>query len=166
MNGSQDQLQNTSKKFYTLHLSANVKSLYNEWVMETLQTQWDSVLRQGKRTTSSNDTNKSLALAKSAAQHCPYTVTWWTKSRITEGCSYCAFFMLLNNYMQNKVTEDQWEEVTLQYCHLFTLCFADPHIKVSGKRDDVKEAKEKIMSVLDTKVSYITRAVWVSFNCT
>lgn len=30
---------------------------------------------------------------------------------------------------------------------------SDPHIKVSGKRDNVKEAKEKIMSVLDTKVS-------------
>ena len=29
----------------------------------------------------------------------------------------------------------------------------DPHIKVSGKRENVKEAKEKIMSVLDTKVS-------------
>ncbi|OBS68595.1 hypothetical protein A6R68_02866 [Neotoma lepida] len=27
----------------------------------------------------------------------------------------------------------------------------DPHIKVSGKKDDVKEAKEMIMSVLDTK---------------
>ncbi|KAJ8365660.1 hypothetical protein SKAU_G00144910 [Synaphobranchus kaupii] len=29
----------------------------------------------------------------------------------------------------------------------------DPHIKVSGKKDNVKEAKEKIMSVLDTKQS-------------
>ncbi|XP_036078516.1 protein bicaudal C homolog 1 isoform X6 [Rousettus aegyptiacus] len=29
----------------------------------------------------------------------------------------------------------------------------DPHIKVSGKKEDVKEAKEMIMSVLDTKVS-------------
>ncbi|ERE92780.1 putative protein bicaudal C [Cricetulus griseus] len=28
---------------------------------------------------------------------------------------------------------------------------SDPHIKVSGKKDDVKEAKEMIMSVLDTK---------------
>jgi len=34
-------------------------------------------------------------------------------------------------------------------------CISDPHIKVSGKRDNVKEAKEKIMSVLDTKVSQI-----------
>lgn len=31
--------------------------------------------------------------------------------------------------------------------------FTDPHIKVSGKKEDVKEAKEMIMSVLDTKVS-------------
>lgn len=30
--------------------------------------------------------------------------------------------------------------------------FTDPHIKVSGKKENVKEAKEKIMSVLDTKV--------------
>ncbi|KAJ7395581.1 bicaudal C-like protein 1 [Pitangus sulphuratus] len=29
----------------------------------------------------------------------------------------------------------------------------DPHIKVSGKKENVKEAKERIMSVLDTKVS-------------
>lgn len=34
-----------------------------------------------------------------------------------------------------------------------TVFLTDPHIKVSGKRDNVKEAKEKIMSVLDTKVS-------------
>lgn len=37
-----------------------------------------------------------------------------------------------------------------------SLCFwflTDPHIKVSGKKEDVKEAKEMIMSVLDTKVS-------------
>lgn len=32
------------------------------------------------------------------------------------------------------------------------ICFIDPHIKVSGKKENVKEAKEKIMSVLDTKV--------------
>lgn len=39
---------------------------------------------------------------------------------------------------------------------MFTLCVSfliDPHIKVSGKKEDVKEAKEMIMSVLDTKVS-------------
>lgn len=38
----------------------------------------------------------------------------------------------------------------------WTVCFwfiIDPHIKVSGKKEDVKEAKEMIMSVLDTKVS-------------
>lgn len=33
------------------------------------------------------------------------------------------------------------------------LFLTDPHIKVSGKREDVQEAKEKIMSVLDTKVT-------------
>lgn len=32
------------------------------------------------------------------------------------------------------------------------ISFIDPHIKVSGKKENVKEAKEKIMSVLDTKV--------------
>lgn len=39
---------------------------------------------------------------------------------------------------------------------IWTLCswfLTDPHIKVSGKKEDVKEAKEMIMSVLDTKVS-------------
>ena len=30
---------------------------------------------------------------------------------------------------------------------------ADPHIKVCGRRDNVKEAKDRIMSVLDTKVN-------------
>ncbi|KAG7325551.1 hypothetical protein KOW79_011867 [Hemibagrus wyckioides] len=38
----------------------------------------------------------------------------------------------------------------------------DPHIKVSGKRDDVKEAKEKIMSVLDTKSNRVTLKMDVS----
>lgn len=33
------------------------------------------------------------------------------------------------------------------------LSFPDPHIKVSGDPDDVKLAKDRIMSVLDTKVS-------------
>ncbi|XP_051968023.1 protein bicaudal C homolog 1-like [Xyrauchen texanus] len=38
----------------------------------------------------------------------------------------------------------------------------DPHIKVSGKRDHVKEAKEKIMSVLDTKSNRVTLKMDVS----
>ncbi|XP_056332799.1 protein bicaudal C homolog 1-B isoform X2 [Danio aesculapii] len=38
----------------------------------------------------------------------------------------------------------------------------DPHIKVSGKRDDVREAKEKIMSVLDTKSHRVTLKMDVS----
>ena len=31
--------------------------------------------------------------------------------------------------------------------------FVDPHIKVQGDPENVKKAKEKIMAVLDTKVS-------------
>ncbi|XP_035307103.1 protein bicaudal C homolog 1 isoform X5 [Cricetulus griseus] len=38
----------------------------------------------------------------------------------------------------------------------------DPHIKVSGKKDDVKEAKEMIMSVLDTKSNRVTLKMDVS----
>uniref|UniRef100_A0A8C9REQ1 BicC family RNA binding protein 1 n=1 Tax=Scleropages formosus TaxID=113540 RepID=A0A8C9REQ1_SCLFO len=38
----------------------------------------------------------------------------------------------------------------------------DPHIKVSGKRDNVLEAKEKIMSVLDTKSNRVTLKMDVS----
>ncbi|XP_026078858.1 protein bicaudal C homolog 1-like isoform X1 [Carassius auratus] len=38
----------------------------------------------------------------------------------------------------------------------------DPHIKVSGKRDNVKEAKEKIVSVLDTKSNRVTLKMDVS----
>uniref|UniRef100_A0A672S135 BicC family RNA binding protein 1 n=1 Tax=Sinocyclocheilus grahami TaxID=75366 RepID=A0A672S135_SINGR len=38
----------------------------------------------------------------------------------------------------------------------------DPHIKVSGKREDVREAKEKIMSVLDTKSNRVTMKMDVS----
>ncbi|KAK6487577.1 protein bicaudal C-like protein 1-B-like [Huso huso] len=38
----------------------------------------------------------------------------------------------------------------------------DPHIKVSGKKDNVKEAKEKIMSVLDTKSNRVTLKMDVS----
>uniref|UniRef100_A0A8C1BUB1 BicC family RNA binding protein 1 n=1 Tax=Cyprinus carpio carpio TaxID=630221 RepID=A0A8C1BUB1_CYPCA len=40
----------------------------------------------------------------------------------------------------------------------------DPHIKVSGKREDVQEAKEKIMSVLDTKSNRVTLKMDVSHN--
>ncbi|XP_023686557.1 protein bicaudal C homolog 1 isoform X1 [Paramormyrops kingsleyae] len=38
----------------------------------------------------------------------------------------------------------------------------DPHIKVCGKKDNVKEAKEKIMSVLDTKSNRVTLKMDVS----
>ncbi|XP_069467327.1 protein bicaudal C homolog 1 isoform X2 [Ambystoma mexicanum] len=38
----------------------------------------------------------------------------------------------------------------------------DPHIKVSGKRDHVKEAKDRIMSVLDTKSNRVTLKMDVS----
>jgi len=39
---------------------------------------------------------------------------------------------------------------------LITTCIlhpTDPHIKVCGKRDSVREARQRIMAVLDTKVS-------------
>jgi hypothetical protein len=36
---------------------------------------------------------------------------------------------------------------------VFYLLFADPHIKVAGRLDDVRSAKEKIMEILDTRVS-------------
>ncbi|XP_023387692.1 protein bicaudal C homolog 1 isoform X6 [Pteropus vampyrus] len=39
---------------------------------------------------------------------------------------------------------------------------SDPHIKVSGKKEDVKEAKEMIMSVLDTKSNRVTLKMDVS----
>ncbi|XP_004645928.1 protein bicaudal C homolog 1 isoform X3 [Octodon degus] len=38
----------------------------------------------------------------------------------------------------------------------------DPHIKVSGRKEDVKEAKEMIMSVLDTKSNRVTLKMDVS----
>uniref|UniRef100_UPI00398F478E protein bicaudal C homolog 1-like isoform X2 n=1 Tax=Pristiophorus japonicus TaxID=55135 RepID=UPI00398F478E len=38
----------------------------------------------------------------------------------------------------------------------------DPHIKVGGKKENVKEAKEKIMSVLDTKSNRVTLKMDVS----
>ncbi|XP_062959149.1 protein bicaudal C homolog 1 isoform X5 [Cynocephalus volans] len=38
----------------------------------------------------------------------------------------------------------------------------DPHIKVSGKKEDVREAKEMIMSVLDTKSNRVTLKMDVS----
>ncbi|XP_074856242.1 protein bicaudal C homolog 1 isoform X1 [Carettochelys insculpta] len=38
----------------------------------------------------------------------------------------------------------------------------DPHIKVSGRKENVKEAKEKIMSVLDTKSNRVTLKMDVS----
>ncbi|XP_017560442.1 protein bicaudal C homolog 1-A [Pygocentrus nattereri] len=38
----------------------------------------------------------------------------------------------------------------------------DPHIKVSGRREDVREAKERILSVLDTKSNRVTLKMDVS----
>ncbi|MEQ2251790.1 Protein bicaudal C 1-B [Ilyodon furcidens] len=38
----------------------------------------------------------------------------------------------------------------------------DPHIKVCGKRDNVREAKDRIMSVLDTKSNRVTLKMDVS----
>lgn len=49
----------------------------------------------------------------------------------------------------------QWGIFYYRYLTVFFykfISFIDPHIKVSGKKENVKEAKEKIMSVLDTKV--------------
>lgn len=37
---------------------------------------------------------------------------------------------------------------------------ADPHIKVCGKRENVREAKDRIMSVLDTKVLWTALLQW------
>lgn len=36
-----------------------------------------------------------------------------------------------------------------------TFFFTDPHIKVAGRLNDVRSAKEKIMEVLDTRVSHV-----------
>jgi len=44
-----------------------------------------------------------------------------------------------------------WIDILLYFSKVF-ISFTDPHIKVSGKKENVKEAKERIMSVLDTKV--------------
>jgi hypothetical protein len=32
------------------------------------------------------------------------------------------------------------------------LVFVDPHVRVAGRRDGVKVAKERVMEVLDTRV--------------
>lgn len=40
---------------------------------------------------------------------------------------------------------------------------ADPHIKVCGRRENVREAKDRIMSVLDTKVNNIITLFFVFF---
>lgn len=36
---------------------------------------------------------------------------------------------------------------------LAVFLFADPHVKVEGKRDNVLEAKQKILELLETKVN-------------
>ena len=41
-----------------------------------------------------------------------------------------------------------------------SLAVSDPHIKVIGFPDDVREAKAKIMSILDTKVSFQRLDSW------
>lgn len=54
----------------------------------------------------------------------------------------------------NGLTPQRWR--LLPSClHRSPVSFAaaDPHIKVCGKRENVREAKDRIMSVLDTKVN-------------
>ena len=36
--------------------------------------------------------------------------------------------------------------------YVLLLIFADPHIKITGLKDDVAAAKTKVMTILDTKV--------------
>lgn len=42
--------------------------------------------------------------------------------------------------------------------------FSDPHIKVAGLPDSVRQAKEKVMAVLDTKVECFLVIALFSFN--
>lgn len=50
----------------------------------------------------------------------------------------------------------------IQFSGFFFL-FADPHIKVAGRLDDVRAAKEKIMEVLDTRVNFLRRIILIKF---
>lgn len=45
---------------------------------------------------------------------------------------------------------------------IFFFCFLDPHIKVAGLPESVRQAKEKVMAVLDTKSSRVTLKMDVS----
>ena len=40
---------------------------------------------------------------------------------------------------------------------LIALFYLDPHVKVEGKRDNVVEAKNKILEVLETKVKAVRK---------
>lgn len=45
------------------------------------------------------------------------------------------------------------------------VCVSDPHVKVEGMRDDVLEAKQKILEVLETKVSetYLSVSLYIYY---
>lgn len=42
----------------------------------------------------------------------------------------------------------------------FLRLFLDPHIKVVGRQEDVQAAKEKIMQILDTRVSLVIKFIF------
>lgn len=44
--------------------------------------------------------------------------------------------------------------VFIKFCLCDKYCL-DPHVRVAGRLDDVKQAREKIMQLLDTRVSYL-----------
>lgn len=48
--------------------------------------------------------------------------------------------------------------VTILICN--SLAFTDPHVRVAGRQEDVKVAKDKVMEVLDTRVIFFH-----SLNC-
>lgn len=85
--------------------------------------------------------------------------------RLKRPCSFCTELLLTlkpGDSIKMKAMKLTYKMQWRNECwyHLSSY-FADPHIKVSGKRNNVKEAKEKIMSVLDTKVSFLVRWAYI-----
>uniref|UniRef100_A0A4W3JVF3 BicC family RNA binding protein 1 n=1 Tax=Callorhinchus milii TaxID=7868 RepID=A0A4W3JVF3_CALMI len=67
-------------------------------------------------------------------------------------------FKIFQQIMEETITQIAWPSKL----KIGAKSKKDPHIKVAGKKENVKEAKEKIMSVLDTKSNRVTLKMDVS----
>ncbi|KAL4640104.1 hypothetical protein GN956_G12595 [Arapaima gigas] len=87
----------------------------------------------------------------------------WTEERFRVDRKKLELMLLGNGLVSGKIMEETKTQIAWpSKLKIGAKSKKDPHIKVCGKKDNVKEAKEKIMSVLDTKSNRVTLKMDVS----